>query len=168
MNRSILSAVAAAALGGSAFTYHAIAAPSSSDAPTTHWMTDRAFLLDAKLAGMKAALNLTPEQEKLWPAFEAAARDVAKMRMEEMGALRDEMHGDTHPSPIAMMTEMSDHLAKASEALKKVADAATPLYNSLDDTQKSHFGPLLRMLREGGGRPGGWRREPGEHGPKPL
>jgi hypothetical protein len=168
MKKLILSAVAAAALGGAAFTYNAIAAPDPLDGPRAHRMEDRAFLFDAKLAGMKAALKLTPEQEKLWPAFETAARDAAKARMTEMRALRDEMHGDARPSPIAMMTEMSDHLAKASEELKKVADAAAPLYDSFDDIQKGHFGPLLRMLREGGGHHGGWRGEPGEHGPKPL
>jgi hypothetical protein len=53
------------------------------------------------------------------------------------------------------MTHMSDRLAKASEEVKKVADAAKPLYDSLDDGQKRHFGPLVRMLREHGARNGG-------------
>ena len=167
MKKLILCAVAAAAIAGSAFTYNAIAAPDANDAPMAHRMADRGFLLDAKLAGMKAALKLNPEQEKLWPAFETAVRDAAKARMEAMLAHHDEMLGDGNPSPIVMMTEMSERLAKASENVKKLADAATPLYNSLDDTQKSHFGPLLRMLR-GGGHPGGWRGEPGERGAKPL
>ena len=43
-------------------------------------------------------------------------------------------------------------------SLKKLADAAEPLYKSLDDGQKRRFGMLLRM----GGRPGGgaghWQR----------
>ena len=66
------------------------------------------------------------------------------------------------------MTQMSDRLAKASEEVKKIADAAKPLYDSLDDGQKAHFGPLVRMLHENGPRHGGWRGEGGEHGPRPL
>jgi hypothetical protein len=161
MKKLILSAVAAVALAGSALTYNAVAAPDSPDAPH-HW-ADRGFLLDAKLAGIKAALKLTPDQEKLWGPFESAVRDGAKARAEAMRAHRqeEESEGDERPSPIARMNEMSDHLAKASEQLKKVADAAKPLYDSLDDSQKTHFGPLLHTLREGGRHHEGWG---GEHG----
>lgn len=161
MKKLILSAAVAAALAGSPFTYNAIAAPDAADAPGAHRMAERGFLLDAKLAGMKAALKLTPEQEKLWPAFETAVRDGVKLRMEMMGAMHEEMEKGERPSPIDMISRMSAHLAKASDALKKVADAAKPLYDSLDDTQKGHFGPLLRMLRGGGPGHGGWG---GEHG----
>jgi Spy/CpxP family protein refolding chaperone len=166
MNKFVMSAVAAAALAGTGLAYAATAAPDAAQTPAAgQRMMDRGFMLDAKLAGMKAALNLTADQQKLWPAFETAVRDAAKARMEAMQARRQEMQDGQRPSPIAMMTEMSDHLAKASDQLKKVADAATPLYNSLDDGQKGRFGPLLRMLREGGRHEGGWRHE---RGPMPL
>jgi Spy/CpxP family protein refolding chaperone len=168
MNKWVLSTAVAAALAGSAFTYTAVAAPDAADAPQAHRMAERGFLLDAKLAGMKAALNLTPEQEKLWPAFETAVRDAAKARREAMMARREGMEEGQRPSPIAMMTQMSERLAKASDEIKKVADAATPLYNSLDDTQKGHFGPLMRMLRGGEGHRGGGHSERGPMGPKPL
>jgi Spy/CpxP family protein refolding chaperone len=161
MNKLVLSAVAAAALAGSAFTYSAIAAP---DAPSPAMQADAGFLFEAKLAGMKAALKLTPEQEKLWPAFETAARDANKARMEAMREHRDEMEKGERPSPVAMMTEMSDRLAKASQEIKQVADAAKPLYDSLDEMQKRHFGPLVAMLREQG--PHGWGPH-GQHGPGP-
>ncbi len=169
MKKLILSAAVAAALAGSAFAYNAIAAaPDAADAPQGRQMADRGFLLDARLAGMKAALKLTPDQEKLWPAFETAVRDAAKARQEAMQARREGGEGGQRPSPIAMMTRMSERLAKASDELKKVADAATPLYNSLDDTQKSHFGPLLRMMRPQRPHPGGWGRERGRMEPNPL
>ena len=172
MKKLVLSAVAAAVLAGTAFTYEAGAAPDPAKGPAAaERMAEAGFVLDAKLAGMKAALKLTPEQEKLWPAFEAAVRDGAKSRMEAMRSMREEMRADPRPSPIAMMTEMSENLGKASESLKKVADTAKPLYDSLDDGQKSHFGPLMRMLREGPGHPGGWGGGPGGPGgpgPKPL
>jgi Spy/CpxP family protein refolding chaperone len=169
MNRLVLSAVAAAALAGSAFTYNAIAATSAPDAPGAAMKADAGFMFEAKLAGMKAALKLTPDQEKLWPAFETAVRDAHAARMSAMREHRDEMEKGERPSPIAVMSEMSERLGKASQELKQVADAAKPLYDSLDEMQKRHFGPLVAMLREQG--PHGWGPH-GEHGseqgPKPL
>ena len=161
MKKLIISALAAGAIAGSAYTISAIAAPEAA-------MHEGAgFMLDAKLAGIHAALKLTPDQEKTWAPFEASVRDAAKARMEARRALHEERDSDERPSPIAMMNEMSDHLAKASEQLKKVADAAKPLYDSLDEGQKRHFGPLVRMLRPDGGHRG-WHDEGGEHGPRPL
>jgi hypothetical protein len=58
-----------------------------------HWTADHQALLDSKLAGLKAGLKLTPDQEKLWEPFEAAVRDAAKMRMEHMRAMMDRMRG---------------------------------------------------------------------------
>ena len=150
MKKLILSAVAVASLAGSAYTLSAFAAPDNSDERGMHRMGDAGFLLDAKLAGMKAALNLTADQDKLWTPFETAVRDVRKDRMEGMRQRREREDSDEgeRPSPIAVMNQMSERLAKASESLKKVAEAAKPLYDGLDDGQKRHFGPLLRMLRE--------------------
>jgi citrate synthase len=159
MKKLVLSAVAAAAVMGSAFALPAIAdEDNDGPPPVQRMMANQELMLDAKLAGMKAVLKMTPEQEKLWPAFESAVRDGMKMQMEmmktrveAMGAMREKMRSGERPSPIDMMTRMSEHLAKASEAVKKVADAAKPLYDSLNDEQKSHFGPLLRMLHGGPG-----------------
>ena len=123
MKKLVLSLAAAAALAGSAFTLTAIAAPDGPGGPGAERMAEPGFLFGAKLAGMKAALKLTADQEKLWPAFESAVQDANKARMEAMKSWRDEREGAERPSPVAMMTEMSDHLAKASEELKKIADA---------------------------------------------
>ena len=35
-------------------------------------------MLDAHLAGLKAGLKLTAEQEKNWPAFETAIREAPR------------------------------------------------------------------------------------------
>jgi len=135
-----------------------------------HGMADMSFLLDARIAGMKAALKLTADQEKNWAPFEAEVREAAKMRMEMMRAHHDAMEKEMRPTLIEHMNEMSDHLAKASAELKKVADAAKPLFDSLDETQKKHFGPLLMSLR--GPHPmgeghGPWGH-PGHDGGEPL
>ena len=149
MKKLIVASLAAAALAGSVF---ALSAAPGDASPAAGQMQDRAearaFMLDARLAGMKAALKLTPEQEKNWAPFETAVRDAAKARMEEMRAMREAMRGAERPSPIEHMNMMADRLAKASTDLKAISAAAKPLYDSLDDTQKSHFGPLLMTLRE--------------------
>src|SRR5262252_7299935 len=43
---------------------------------------------EARLAALKAGLTLTPEQEQNWPAFEQAAREFGKLRLDRMTALR--------------------------------------------------------------------------------
>jgi hypothetical protein len=171
MRKLILTSVAALALAGAPFTLKAVAAAGEGpDEQHMHAMAeDRAFMLDAHLAGMKAALKLTPEQEKLWAPFESAVGDAAKSRMEAIRAMHEKIHDEMHkgdrPSPIERMTDMSEHLAKASTLMKSIADAAKPLFDSLDETQKHHFGPLLMSLREGSMHSGWERREGGEmHG----
>ena len=45
---------------------------------------DLSAFTDARLAALKAGLTLTADQEKNWPAFEQAARDVAKLRSDRI------------------------------------------------------------------------------------
>ena len=74
---------------------------------------------DARIAALHAGLKLTAEQEKLWPPVENALRDLARQRSERF----------------------------AARGLKKLADAAGPLYKSLDDGQKRRFALLARLDR---------------------
>jgi hypothetical protein len=120
----------------------------------------RAALFEARIAGMKVALKLTPEQEKVWAPFEASVRTAQKDHMDAQKEMRERFEKGERASPIEHLNAMADHLAKASTELKQVADAAAPLYTALDDSQKQEFGPLLRTLHEGG--PGG-HKGPWEH-----
>ncbi len=61
--------------------------------------------------------------------------------MHEMMANRDK-----RVSPIDRLDAMAGRLSKAAADVKKVADAARPLYASLDETQKHEFVTLGRML----------------------
>jgi hypothetical protein len=144
----VVATLAVAALGGSAFAVSAAAAPS--DPPPGDAREVGGFMLDAHLAGMKAALKLTPDQEKNWAAFEAAVRDAAQARREAMREMRDGAPGGERPSPIERMNAMADRLAKTSTEIKAIANAAKPLYDSLDDGQRRHFGPLMATLIEHG------------------
>jgi zinc resistance-associated protein len=131
-----------------------------------HSAEDVAAFTDARIAGLKAGLKLTAEQEKNWPAVEAALRDLAKQRAERANARaerRDARRAGsnaTQPAPdaIARMREGADAMTARAANLKKLADASEPLYKSLDDSQKSRFGALLRMGgRDGHGRHHGRR-----------
>jgi hypothetical protein len=109
-------------------------------------------MTDARIAGLKAGLKLNAEQEKNWPAVETAIRDLAKQRAERREARRN--RGDnaaSRPDAIARLRNGANAMVTRADGLKKLADAAEPLYNSLDDAQKRRFAVLLRI----GGRSGG-------------
>src|SRR3569623_1697352 len=52
---------------------------------------DVSAFTDARIAGLKAGLKLTAEQEKNWPAVETAIRDLAKARADRSLAMADRM-----------------------------------------------------------------------------
>jgi zinc resistance-associated protein len=111
---------------------------------------DVAAFTDARVAAMKAGLELTPDQAKNWPAFEQAVRDMAQLRIDRIKAreAQDQQQQPQQPmSAFDRMSRRADNMAKTSAALKKVAEAGAPLYQSLDDAQKSRFTMLARILR---------------------
>jgi len=125
---------------------------------------DRAAFTDARIAAVHAGLKLNADQEKLWPPVEAAVRDFAKLRNDRanarMNAQRDE-DAQKPDDPVARLRERADNMATSAAALKKIADAADPLYKTLDDGQKRR----LAILTHGEGRfGGGWRHRGFEHG----
>ncbi len=150
MKKFVVAALAVAALGGSVLALSAAAAPSDPSSSPGDAREAGGFMLDAHLAGMKAALKLTPDQEKNWAAFEASVRDAAQARRDAMRAMHDSARGDERPSPIERMNTMADRLARASTEIKAIAAAAKPLYDSLDDGQRRHFGPLMATLIQHG------------------
>lgn len=108
--------------------------------------TDRAAFLDARSAGLKAGLKLSPEQEKLWPPVEAALRETTAKREARMDAFRQEREQRQQPvDAIERMRRRADMLTETGVDLKKIADAAAPLYAALDDAQKHRMNILLRM-----------------------
>ncbi len=151
---------------------------------------DMAAFTDARIAALKAGLELTPDQIKNWAPFEQALRDVAQLRMQRMQARQARLQqgetpqqgatpqqGQTPTSPFDRLARRADSLAKTSAALKQLADAGGPLYQSLTDAQKERFTMLSRMLRPhphrrmafnegngGGGRQGGRGFGPGGRG----
>lgn len=119
----------------------------SGDQAGRHFMPspeDRAAFLDARLAALHAGLELTAEQDKLWPPVEQAYRDFAKLVMSERQAFHDQ--GKTL-DPIAKLQMRSDNMIARGQALKKLAAAAGPLYATFTDAQKHRLPILLRAMR---------------------
>jgi zinc resistance-associated protein len=110
---------------------------------------DRAAFVDARIAALKAGLELTPDQAKNWPDFEKALRDMAQLRAERIAAREAaEQHPDKAPSaPFDRLAQRADNMGKTSAALKRIAEAGKPLYASLDDSQKARFHKLAWLLR---------------------
>jgi hypothetical protein len=120
---------------------------------------DRAAFTDARIAAVKAGLKLNADQEKLWPPVEAAVRDFAKLRIDRanarMNAQRDSSDTQKPDDPVARLRDRADNMAATAAAMKKIADAADPLYKTLDDGQKRRLAILTHMqgrFGDGGGR----------------
>jgi LTXXQ motif family protein len=107
--------------------------------------------VDARIAQLKANLRLTVDQEKHWSGVQTALHDYgigqSKNAMESRNrpSRRDrEEQGQDRPNDIVMMRTMADGLTAKGASLKKLADAAEPLYGSLDDRQKHELVQYLR------------------------
>jgi hypothetical protein len=131
---------------------------------------DRAAFADARIAAVHAGLKLNPDQEKLWPPVETAVRDFAKLRIDRANARINAQRDDSKDAqkqdpqkpddPVARLRERADTMATTAAAMKKIADAADPLYKTLDDGQKRRLAILTHMEHRSGegGRHRGFER----------
>src|SRR3974377_2180945 len=111
--------------------------------------TNFKVLTDARIGIVKAALQLTPEQEKLWPPVEEAIRARAQARYDRMVAVAGKLGQEREVDPVELMRGRSDALAQRAANLKKLADAWAPLYQTLNPDQKERMRLLARhVLRE--------------------
>jgi hypothetical protein len=155
MKNVFLAGVAALALAGTTVVY-------AQHRPFFEHMRmspeDRAAFTDARIAAVHAGLKLTPDQEKLWPPLEAAVRDFAKMRMDRanarMAAEKNDADAQKADDPVARLRDRADMMSASGAALKKIADAADPLYKTLDDGQKRRLKILTHMERRFGAEDG--------------
>jgi len=148
MWKAIVAGAVALTIGGASLVYAQMGPRGRMTAE------DAQAFVDARIAGLKTGLKLTPEQEKNWPPVEAVMRDMAKeriARMEERRARREARRDDRAPREqrdgIAMLRERADRMTRRAADLKRLADAAEPLYKTLDDGQKRRLHILARGLR---------------------
>jgi hypothetical protein len=113
--------------------------------------TDQNTLTDMRVDLVKAALQLTPEQEKYWPAVDSALRASAEDRrariakiQETVGRAADQSRIEVlrNRDPIAFLQRRSQALAQRSADLDKLAEAWQPLYNTLSQEQRQRMAAL--------------------------
>ena len=98
----------------------------------------------ARTARIKADLRLTPEQEKNWPGFESAMSDMGKRYGDRQTAMQADRTQQKAPADIIeQLRDEAQFLSERSADRKTLADAAQPLYASLDDQQKRRFAKEL-------------------------
>ena len=168
MWKTVLAGTTALAIAGTSLVY-AQQGPGGPDR-AQRWQPsaeDVTAFGDARIAALHAGLKLTAEQEKNWPAVESALRDLAKQRSARFAARAS---ADQPKDFVERLNLRAEVMTQSGTALKKVADAAGPLYKSLDDGQKHRFAMLAHIGgREFGGEHGrrgmgGWQHR-GRHGP---
>jgi zinc resistance-associated protein len=152
MWKIVLAGTTVLAIAGASFAY-ADRGPGR-DQHAHHWRmsaADIAAFADARIAALHAGLRLNADQEKNWSAMESAMRDLAKQRTERFEARKN---AQAPADPVERLSQRANAIEQRGAALKKLAAAAAPLYQSLDDAQKHRFAVLARL---DGKRFGRWR-----------
>lgn len=163
MWKPILAATAALVLVGTSLTYAQNRPGREGPRQWRPNVEDMRAFGEARLAGLKAGLTLKPEQEKNWPAFEQAAREFTRLRIERLTSpnTSDGAPAGRQVDPAEWMQRRAAALAETGAALKKLGEATSPLYGSLDDGQKRRFAILGRFAGGQASRdrgPRGWHR----------
>ena len=115
-------------------------------------------LTDLRIDLVKAALQLTPDQMKYWPAIENAIRTRAQDRKARLAKLAETVGSKAEEGPlevlrnrdpVSFMQRRADALAQRADNLKKLADAWQPLYRTLSQEQKQRMAALtIFVLRD--------------------
>lgn len=147
---------------GVAALFVTVSAPSFAQAPSPGssgrlGVADWDALTNTRINVIKAALQLTPDQEKYWPAIEKAIRARAEHRQARVAnaarAMADKGNGGLLESlresnPIDLMHKRADALSQRATDLKTLADAWQPLYQTLKPEQKQRMAFLgVAVLR---------------------
>jgi len=106
---------------------------------------------DANIERIKTELNLTPEQEKNWAAFSSAMHYLGHNGADRLNLRIARQKRDPPDDIIEQMRNEAQFLNDRSNDQRGVADAAEPLYASLDDKQKQKFiDEMVRLSHERG------------------
>jgi hypothetical protein len=146
LNKLVVGAATLAVLGSWAvLSSSSVLAQPAPDGPSRPLFSreDAAAFLEARIAALHAGLQLTPEQERLWPPFEQAYRERGRLRIAGVAAGAPPLE-----DPIARMQRRADALLQQGAVLKRLADAAAPLWQSFDEGQKRRFAVLARPFNQ--------------------
>jgi hypothetical protein len=106
---------------------------------------------DAYIERIKAEFNLTPDQEKHWYGFSSAMHYLGHNGAERLNLRIARAKRDPPDDIIEQMRNEAQFLIDRAADQRNVADAAEPLYSSLDDKQKEVFiQEMVRLSHERG------------------
>ncbi len=106
---------------------------------------------DANIERIKSELNLTPEQEKNWSGFSSAMHYLGHNGADRLNLRVARAKRDPPDDIIEQMRNEAQFLTDRAQDQRSVADAAEPLYASLDDKQKQIFiDEMVRLSHERG------------------
>ena len=106
---------------------------------------------DANIQRIRAELNLTPEQEKNWSTFNSAMHYLGHNGADRLNLRIARAKRDPPDDIIEQMRNEAQFLDDRAVDQRAVADAAEPLYMSLDDKQKQLFiEEMVRLSHERG------------------
>jgi hypothetical protein len=94
---------------------------------------------DANIERIKVELNLTPEQEKNWAGFNSAMHYLGHNGADRLNLRIARAKRDPPDDIIEQMRNEAQFLNDRAQDQRNVADAADPLFTSLDDKQKALF-----------------------------
>jgi hypothetical protein len=94
---------------------------------------------DANIERIKKTLNLTPEQEKNWAGFNSAMHYLGHNGADRLNLRVARAKRDPPDDIIEQMRNEAQFLNDRAVDQRNVADAAEPLFASLDDKQKTLF-----------------------------
>lgn len=106
---------------------------------------------DADIDRIKSELNLTPEQEKHWTAFNSAMHYLGHNGADRLNLRIARAKRDPPDDIVEQMRNEAQFLNDRAVDQRAVADAAEPLFTSLDDKQKTIFiQEMVRLSHERG------------------
>jgi hypothetical protein len=106
---------------------------------------------DANIERIKTELKLTPEQEKNWAGFSSAMHYLGHNGADRLNLRIARAKRDPPDDIIEQMRNEAQFLNDRAVDQRNVADAAEPLFSSLDDKQKALFiEEMVRLSHERG------------------
>lgn len=106
---------------------------------------------DANIERIKTELKLTPEQEKHWAGFNSAMHYLGHNGADRLNLRIARAKRDPPDDIIEQMRNEAQFLNDRAVDQRNVADAAEPLFASLDEKQKAKFiEEMVRLSRERG------------------
>jgi hypothetical protein len=106
---------------------------------------------DSYIERIKKELNLTPEQEKNWSGFSSAMHYLGHNGADRLKLRIARAQRDPPDDIVEQMRNEAQFLVDRAQDQRNVADAADPLFASLDDKQKQTFiDEMVRLSHERG------------------